>query len=132
MDLMDWMTPSSSLFLARTTKAPLARGLETSGSRQPSTKTLSYFSLIFLCGEAGQHAGSQGKWALMMANSPDGWRSASGHQDPPWRVGMPHEEDQDENDDDEGEEYDNAERYGDGRIPPQAERSSKEFKARPP
>lgn len=45
------MTPSSSLFLARTTNAALARGLLTWGSRQPLTKTLSYFSLILLMGK---------------------------------------------------------------------------------
>lgn len=44
------MTPSNSLFLARTTNVALARGLaaSVSGSRQPFTNTLSCFSLILL------------------------------------------------------------------------------------
>src|SRR3954469_8030586 len=45
---MDWMTPSSSLFRASTTKAPLALGLLVSGSKHPCTNTLSCSSLIFL------------------------------------------------------------------------------------
>lgn len=45
---MDCMTPSNSLFLANTTKAAFARGPLTCGSRQPTAKGLSYFSLIFL------------------------------------------------------------------------------------
>lgn len=45
---MDCMTPSSSLFLARTTIAAFARGPFVWGSRQPTAKGLSYFSLIFL------------------------------------------------------------------------------------
>lgn len=57
---MDWMTPSSSLFLARTTKAPLARGFDVSGLRQPSTKTLSCFSLILLWANTRQQSGCEG------------------------------------------------------------------------
>lgn len=43
---MDCKTPSSSLFLASTTKVALARGFVVSGIWQPVTKTLSCFSLI--------------------------------------------------------------------------------------
>lgn len=68
----------------------------------------------------------------MVVDLPDGWRSAGGHQYPPWRVGMPHEEDQDEDDDDEREKYDNAERYRHGGVPFQAERSPEEVEARLP
>ena len=45
---------------------------------------------------------------------------------------MPHEEDQNEDDDDEGKEYNNAERYRDGGVSPQAEWSPKELQARLP
>ena len=50
MLLIDWMTPSSSLFRARTTNAALARGClaASSGFKHPVAKTRSCFSLIFL------------------------------------------------------------------------------------
>jgi hypothetical protein len=47
MDLIDWTTPSSSLFLASTTNAAFALGVLVSGSKQPEWNGRSYFSLIF-------------------------------------------------------------------------------------
>lgn len=47
-------------------------------------------------------------WGRSKSGIPDGRRSPGGHQYPPGRVGVPHEKDKDEDDNDEGKQYHDA------------------------
>ena len=69
------MTPSSSLFLARTTNAAFARGVLVSMCTQPVAKTLSCFSFIFLHWKEIENVSQKSRGTRTALESPEGGAS---------------------------------------------------------